>query len=100
MVSALLYVYVVVCENHTLPLCFLLDLQPLPEDVPQNWQPRADPSQQHHRVPGLNCTWSQLRCTGKYQMGPERCFEKGSLNQSNLRYYRNVFLQTSLVLVR
>lgn len=52
---------------------FLQDLEPLQQDVYQNLQSRADPSQQHHRVSGLKCTRSQPGCIGKYWIRPQRC---------------------------
>lgn len=49
------------------------DLEPLQQDVYQDWQSRADPSQQHHRVSGLKCTRSQPGCIGKYWIRQQRC---------------------------
>lgn len=62
------------------------DLESLQQDVCQDWQSRADPSQQHHRVSGLKCTRSQPGCIGKYWIRPHRCLPlwKTRLAMANL----------------
>lgn len=49
-------------------LCSCLDLLPLPQDVLHTRQPGTDPPQQHYSGPGINCTPSQPRRSGKYSM--------------------------------
>lgn len=46
-------------------LFFCQDLEPLQQDVHQDQQSGADPSQQHHRVSGSKRAWPQPGHAGK-----------------------------------